>query len=140
MFPALKNAEFVRYGVMHRNTFIDSPRLLDGDFSLRKDRRIYFAGQISGVEGYMESAASGILAGYNAARALFGQQPLILPQITMLGALSHYISDESVKSFQPMGAAFGIVLPLDEKIRDKKERYEKLAERSISYLETLSLY
>ena len=140
MFPALKNAEFVRYGVMHRNTFIDSPRLLDGDFSLRKDRRIYFAGQISGVEGYMESAASGILAGYNAARALFGQQPLILPQITMLGALSHYISDESVKSFQPMGAAFGIVEPLDEKIRDKKERYEKLAGRSISYLDTLSLY
>lgn len=140
MFPALKNAEFVRYGVMHRNTFIDSPRLLNGDFSLRKDRRIYFAGQISGVEGYMESAASGILAGYNAARALFGQQPLILPQITMLGALSHYISDESVKSFQPMGAAFGIVEPLDEKIRDKKERYEKLAERSISYLDTLSLY
>lgn len=137
MFPALENAEFVRYGVMHRNTFINSPGLLSQDFSLKKSPNIYFAGQISGVEGYMESASSGILAGLNAARRLFGEEPLNLPKITMLGALSQYISDESVKNFQPMGAAFGIIDPLEEKIRDKKERYEKLAQRSLDYYKTL---
>ncbi len=139
MFPALKNAEFVRYGVMHRNTFLNSPGLLSYDFSLIKDPRIYFAGQISGVEGYMESACSGILVGYNAARKLFGEEPILLPKITMMGALSQYICDESVKNFQPMGAAFGIIDPLDEKIRDKKERYQRLAERSIDYFKTIEL-
>ncbi len=139
MFPALKNAEFVRYGVMHRNTFLNSPGLLSYDFSLKKDRRIYFAGQISGVEGYMESASSGILAGYNAARYLFGEEPISLPKITMLGALSHYVCDETVKNFQPMGAAFGIIEPLEERIRDKKERYEKLAQRSLEYYKTIEL-
>lgn len=139
MFPALKNAEFVRYGVMHRNTFLNSPGLLSYDFSLKKEPRIYFAGQISGVEGYMESAASGILAGYNAARRIFGEEPILLPKITMMGALSQYICDESVKNFQPMGAAFGIIDPLDEKIRDKKERYEALANRSMEYFKTLNL-
>lgn len=139
MFPALENAEFVRYGVMHRNTFLNSPKLLSQDFSLKKQPNIYFAGQISGVEGYMESASSGILAGFNAARKLFGEEPLKLPKITMLGALSQYICDESVKNFQPMGAAFGIVDPLEEKIRDKRERYEKLAERSLEYLKTLKI-
>lgn len=137
MFPALKNAEFVRYGVMHRNTFLNSPGLLSQDFSLKQKPNIYFAGQISGVEGYMESAASGIFAGYNAARRIYGEAPLSLPKITMLGALSHYISDETVGNFQPMGAAFGIIEPLDEKIRDKKERYEKLAQRSIDYYKNL---
>lgn len=139
MFPALRNAEFVRYGVMHRNTFLNSPGLLSYDFSLKKEPRIYFAGQISGVEGYMESAASGILAGYNAARRIFGEEPILLPKITMMGALSQYICDETVKNFQPMGAAFGIIDPLEEKIRDKKERYEALANRSMEYFETLSL-
>ena len=139
MFPALKDAEFVRYGVMHRNTFLNSPGLLSYDFSLISDPRIYFAGQISGVEGYMESAASGILAGYNAARRMEGKEPILLPKITMLGALSQYISDESVKNFQPMGAAFGIIDPLEEKIRDKKERYEALANRSMEYFKTLEL-
>ncbi len=139
MFPALKDAEFVRYGVMHRNTFLNSPGLLSYDFSLKKDSRIYFAGQISGVEGYMESAASGILAGYNAARRMEGKDPILLPKITMMGALSQYISDESVKNFQPMGAAFGIIDPLEEKIRDKKERYEALAQRSMDYFKTLDL-
>lgn len=139
MFPALKNAEFVRYGVMHRNTFLNSPGLLGCDFALKKDSRIYFAGQISGVEGYMESASSGILAGYNAARKLFGEEPIVLPTITMLGALSHYISDESVKNFQPMGAAFGIIDPLPERIKDKKDRYEKLAGRSLDYYKTIKL-
>ena len=139
MFPALKNAEFVRYGVMHRNTFINSPALLNDDFSLRKNGRIYFAGQISGVEGYMESAASGILAGYNAAQKILGKEKLVLPEITMMGALTKYISDVTVKNFQPMGAAFGIVPPLEEKIRDKKERYEALAKRSLQYFDKLDL-
>lgn len=139
MFPALKNAEFVRYGVMHRNTFLNSPGLLSYDFSMKSEPRIYFAGQISGVEGYMESAASGILAGYNAARRLFGEEPVLLPKITMLGALSQYISDETVKHFQPMGAAFGIIDPLPERIKDKKERYEKLALRSLDYFKAIEL-
>ena len=139
MFPALKNAEFVRYGVMHRNTFLNSPGLLSYDFSMKKNPRIYFAGQISGVEGYMESASSGILAGYNAARRIFGEEPILLPKITMMGALSQYICDESVKSFQPMGAAFGIIEPLEEKIRDKKERYQALADRSLEYFKTIDL-
>lgn len=137
MFPALKNAEFVRYGVMHRNTFLDSPGLLNSDFSMKSHPEIYFAGQISGVEGYMESASSGILAGFNAARRLFGEEPIKLPTITMMGALSAYISDESVKHFQPMGAAFGIVDPLEEKIRDKKERYLRLANRSMEYFDEI---
>lgn len=139
MFPALKNAEFVRYGVMHRNTFLNSPGLLSYDFSMKKHPNIYFAGQISGVEGYMESASSGILAGYNAARRIFGEEPILLPKITMMGALSQYICDESVKSFQPMGAAFGIIDPLEEKIRDKKERYQALAERSMEYFKSIDL-
>lgn len=138
MFPALKNAEFLRYGVMHRNTFIDSPRLLNGDFSMRDNSLIFFGGQITGVEGYMESAASGLMAGLNLARRLKGEEPVILPECTMIGALSRYISDESVKNFQPMGANFGILPPLDEKIRDKQERYMKLAQRGMESLKNAS--
>ena len=134
MFPALKNAEFLRYGVMHRNTFIDSPRLLDGDFSLRNNPLIFFGGQITGVEGYMESAASGLMAGINLARRLKGEETVVLPKDTMIGALSQYISDESVKNFQPMGANFGVLPPLTEKIRDKQERYMQLANRGMSSL------
>ena len=134
MIPALKNAQFVRYGVMHRNTFLDSPRLLSADFSLRADPHIFFAGQITGVEGYMESASSGILAGINAARRLEEKEPLILPATTMMGALSRYISDGSVKDFQPMGANFGVLPPLDEKIRDKAARYQALADRALAAL------
>lgn len=134
MFPALKNAEFLRYGVMHRNTFIDSPRLLNGDFSLRSNPLIFFGGQITGVEGYMESAASGLMAGINLARRLKGEGTIILPVDTMIGALSRYISDESVKNFQPMGANFGVLPPLEEKIRDKQERYMQLANRGINSL------
>ena len=137
MIPGLENADFLRYGVMHRNTFLNSPGLLSYDFSMIKKPNIYFAGQISGVEGYMESAASGILAGYNAARRLFGEEPIKLPKITMLGALSQYISDESVKNFQPMGAAIGLVEPLGETIKDKKERYEKIAQRSLDYYKSI---
>ena len=134
MFPALKNAEFVRYGVMHRNTFIDSPRLLNGDFSMRNNPYLFFGGQITGVEGYMESAASGLMAGINLAKRLKGQDTLVLPSDTMIGALSRYISDESVINFQPMGANFGVLPPLEQKIRDKSERYMQLAERAIASL------
>lgn len=134
MFPALKNAEFVRYGVMHRNTFIDSPRLLNGDFSLRSNPLVFFGGQITGVEGYMESAASGLMAGINLAKRLKGEETVILPEDTMIGALSRYISDESVKNFQPMGANFGVLPPLPEKIRDKQERYMQLANRGMKSL------
>ena len=138
MFPALKNAEFVRYGVMHRNTFIDSPRLLNGDFSLRCNPLLFFGGQITGVEGYMESAASGLMAGLNLARRLKGQETVILPVDTMIGALSRYISDETVKNFQPMGANFGVLPPLDEKIRDKQERYMQLAQRGMNSLKVFA--
>lgn len=133
MIPGLENAEFVRYGVMHRNTFIDSPRLLSKNLSLKTHPNIFFAGQLSGVEGYMESAASGIVAGINAANFLNGEEPLILPEYTMIGAILSYICDETVKDFQPMGANFGIIPPLDVKIRDKQERYAALAERSLAY-------
>lgn len=138
MIPGLQNAEFVRYGVMHRNSFLDSPRLLNSDFSLRSNPYLYFAGQITGVEGYMESAASGIMAGINAVRRADGKEPLRLDDKTMIGALSDYISDESVKNFQPMGANFGILPPIEPKIRDKKERYAALAKRALDSLaETL---
>lgn len=131
MIPALKNAEFIRYGVMHRNTFINSPMLLNTDFSFRERPELFFAGQITGVEGYMESASSGILAGINAAKRMNGQKSLVLPKESMIGALSAYISSENVRDFQPMGANFGILPPLEEKIRDKKQRYEALAKRGI---------
>ncbi len=135
MFPALHDAEFLRYGVMHRNTFINSPKLLNSDFSMRENPNIFFAGQITGVEGYMESASAGILAGLNCARRLKGLETLTLPEDTMMGALSHYISDEAVADFQPMGANFGVLPPLEEKIRDKSERYMTLAKRAMASLE-----
>ena len=137
MIPALRNADFIRYGVMHRNTFIDSPRLLDSDFSFRSRPDLFFAGQITGVEGYMESAASGIMAGLNMARRLRGMKTLTLPPETMIGALSRYVSDESVGDFQPMGANFGILPPIEPKIRDKKERYASLAARSLELLKEI---
>ena len=135
LIPALHDAEFMRYGVMHRNTFINSPSLLNADFSFRERENLFFAGQITGVEGYMESASSGILAGLNAARRLRGEKTVTLPKTTMMGALSAYISDRSVKNFQPMGANFGVLPPLENKIRDKKERYAALSKRGLSDLE-----
>lgn len=134
MIPALHDAEFVRYGVMHRNTFLDSPRLLAADYSLRSRPDLFFAGQITGVEGYMESAQSGLLAGVNLVRRLRGQTTLVLPQTTVMGALSRYISDETVRDFQPMGANFGVLPPIEPKIREKKARYEALALRSLQDL------
>ncbi|MBR2152838.1 MAG: methylenetetrahydrofolate--tRNA-(uracil(54)-C(5))-methyltransferase (FADH(2)-oxidizing) TrmFO [Clostridia bacterium] len=134
LIPALKNAEFVRYGVMHRNTFINSPKLLNEDFSLRSNENIFFAGQITGVEGYMESAASGIMAGINCYKRIMGEEPILLPEITMIGSLAKYISNPEVEDFQPMGANFGMLPPLPELIKDKKMRYEALALRSLDYI------
>lgn len=137
MIPGLENAEFVRYGVMHRDTFMDSPRLLSKALSLKKEPRLFFAGQFTGVEGYTESAATGILAAINAAHFAKGEEPLVLPPETMLGALINYITDESVGNFQPMGANMGILPPLEKKIRHKDERYAALAERAIAGLEAV---
>lgn len=137
MIPGLAHAEFVRYGVMHRNTFLNSPALLDGDFSFRQRPGLYFAGQITGVEGYMESAGSGILAGINLARRLQGRKPLLLPETTMLGALSRHVSQYAGKDFQPMGANFGVLPPLPEKIRDKRQRYMALSQRALCDLEPM---
>lgn len=137
MIPGLENAEFMRYGVMHRNTFINSPKLLNKDLSLKQNPNIFFAGQLSGVEGYMESASSGIIAGINAVRKLEGKEPLILPKFTMIGALLSYITDESVADFQPMGANFGILPAIEPHIRDKRERYMAFSNRSLAYYDEL---
>lgn len=134
LIPALKNAEFVRYGVMHRNSFINSPKLLDENFKLKSSENIWFAGQITGVEGYMESAMSGILAAVSVYNYLNEKPQLILPQTTMCGALSKYISTDDKKDFQPMGANFGI-LPRDGvNIKDKQERYMIIAGKAINDL------
>ena len=134
MIPGLEHAEFYRYGVMHRNTFLDSPRLLEPDFSLRKAPRIFFAGQITGVEGYMESAASGLLAGLHLARRLQQQAPTLPPETTMIGALSRYVSRYPGKDFQPMGSNMGILPSLENPVRDKRLRYQALADRSLQDL------
>ena len=135
MIPGLENAEFMRFGVMHRNTFINSPELLNADFSMRTRPEIYFAGQMTGVEGYMESAASGLIAGIAAARKIRGLEPLRLPADTMTGALSAYISDPfNSGKFQPMGANMGILPDIGVRIKDKKERYGAYAERAVESL------
>ncbi|MDD6479386.1 MAG: methylenetetrahydrofolate--tRNA-(uracil(54)-C(5))-methyltransferase (FADH(2)-oxidizing) TrmFO [Oscillospiraceae bacterium] len=133
MIPGLSNAEFARYGVMHRNTFINSPKILNKNLSLKKKENIFFAGQITGVEGYMESASCGIMAGINTVRYIKGEEPLVLPNFTMIGAILSYVTDDTVTNFQPMGANFGILPPLDTLIKDKRERYAALAERSIKW-------
>ena len=135
MIPALREAEFVRYGVMHRNTYLNSPQMLDRYYRLRRAPRIRFAGQMTGVEGYMESAASGILAGKNLARQLQGKPPLILPRETMMGALAAYISSAPTENFQPMGANMGILPDLPERIRGKQEKYQAYADRGMAALE-----
>lgn len=134
MIPGLEHAEFIRYGVMHRNTFLDSPRLLDATFALRSNPMICFGGQITGVEGYMESAASGLLAARALGCRLLGKEPLHLPRETMLGALSAYVSDPSIANFQPMGANMGILPPLGQHIKEKQKRYLALAERAVESL------
>ena len=131
MIPGLENAEFVKYGVMHRNTFINSPKLLDPSFAMRRYPKIYFAGQITGVEGYVESAASGIAAAVDLACRLKGIEPPAPDRRTVMGALALYISDSANVNFQPMNANFGIVEGLGERVRKKQERYAKIAERSL---------
>ena len=134
MIPALRDAEFVRYGVMHRNTFINSPRVLNASFQVQDDNRLFVAGQITGVEGYVESAASGLLAGINAARFVHGQEPLVLPRETMLGSLAHYIASADPTHFQPMNANFGILPTLDPPVRGKQERKLAYSQRALQTL------
>ncbi len=131
MIPALANAEIVRYGVMHRNTFINSPRVLLPTYQVKKDPRVFFAGQITGVEGYVESAQSGLLAGVNAARLALGQEPLVLPAGTMMGGLADYITSADPEHFQPMNSNFGLLPPLENPPRDKRERRERMAELAV---------
>lgn len=133
MIPGLENADFVRYGVMHRNTFINSPKVLTNTYNLKSNNNIFFAGQISGVEGYVESIASGLLAGLNAVAKL-KETKVIFPKETVIGALTNYISTENEK-FQPMNANFGILPELEDKIKDKWKRYEKLSEIALQKLE-----
>ncbi len=137
MIPALRNAEYVRYGVMHRNTYLDSPRLLDRYYRLRSEPRITFAGQMTGVEGYVESAGSGFLAAVELARRLAGKEPINFPRETALGALSLYISDGTVKEFQPMNINFGIIAPLNHKVRGKRNKNLEISRRSLEIIERL---
>ena len=137
MIPALHDAEFVRYGVMHRNTFLNSPRLLDRYYRLKAEPRISFAGQMTGVEGYVESAASGFLVGVETARRLWGLPPVNFPQETAIGALGLYISNQSVTAFQPMNINFGIMPPLYRRVRGKRNKNAELSRRSLEIIEGL---
>lgn len=137
MIPALREADFVRYGVMHRNTYLDSPRLLDRYYRLKTQPRIMFAGQITGVEGYVESTASGHLCAVELARRLLGQPPLDFPRETAIGALALYISDETVADFQPMNINFGLIPPLGVKVKGKRDKNAQLSQRALEVLERL---
>ena len=137
MIPALRNAEFLRYGVMHRNTFLDSPRLLDRYYRLKAEPRISFAGQMTGVEGYVESAASGFLVGVETARRLRGMDPVNFPQETALGALGLYVSNQSITQFQPMNINFGIIPPLDHRVKGKRNKNAELSQRSLAVIDQL---
>ena len=139
MIPALKNAEYVRYGVMHRNTFLDSPRLLDRYYRVRTEPRVRFAGQITGVEGYVESTASGCLTAMELARELLGKPPIDFPQETAMGALALYISEESVVHFQPMNVNFGLIPPLGYRVKGKRNKNAELSKRALEALEKLDL-
>ena len=137
MIPAMHDAEFLRYGVMHRNTFLDSPRLLDRYYRLKTELRISFAGQMTGVEGYVESAASGFLVGVETARRLRGLPPIDFPRETAIGALGLYVSDPSVTAFQPMNINFGIIPPLDHRVKGKRNKNAELSQRSLAIIEQL---
>lgn len=137
MIPALHNAQFLRYGVMHRNTYLDSPRLLDRYYRLKTQPRIAFAGQMTGVEGYVESCASGFLVGVELARRLAGKTPIDFPQETAIGALGLYVSNPSVGVFQPMNINFGIIPPLDHRVKGKRNKNAELSQRSLTVIETL---
>ena len=136
LIPGLENADFTKLGVMHRNSFINSPELLDETYNLKKNNNIFFAGQITGVEGYVESIASGLVASLNAIKRYIGEEKIIFPEETMIGALAKYIATEN-KNFQPMNANFGIVPGLDEKIKDKKIKYGKLADRALEKIKNI---
>lgn len=139
MIPALRHAEYVRYGVMHRNTFLDSPRLLDRYYRVRTEPRIRFAGQITGVEGYVESTASGYLAGMELARERLGKPPIDFPKETAIGALALYISDQTVSHFQPMNINFGLIPPLGYRVKGKRNKNAELSRRALTCLEQLDL-
>lgn len=131
LIPGLENAEIVRYGVMHRNTFINSPNLLRPTYQYKQRDDLFFAGQMTGVEGYVESAASGLLAGINAARLVKGEEPVVLPPVTAMGSMANYITATNAKNFQPMNANFGLFAPLEKKIKKKAERNEAYAARAL---------
>ena len=137
MIPALQNARFLRYGVMHRNTYLDSPRLLDRYYRLKSDPRIAFAGQMTGVEGYVESCASGFLVGVELARRLQGKAPIDFPRETAIGALGLYVSNESVTEFQPMNINFGIIPPLDHRVKGKRNKNAELSQRSLAIIDAI---
>ena len=139
MIPALRNAEFVRYGVMHRNTYLNSPKLLDRYYRLKKDPRVCFAGQITGVEGYVESTASGFVAAVELAHRLQGRPPVDFPQETTLGALALYVSNETVEQFQPMNVNFGIIPPLGYKVKGKRNKNAELSRRALEILAGLEV-
>ncbi|MBP7249862.1 MAG: methylenetetrahydrofolate--tRNA-(uracil(54)-C(5))-methyltransferase (FADH(2)-oxidizing) TrmFO [Selenomonas sp.] len=136
MIPGLEHAEFLRYGVMHRNTFLNAPRHLLPTYQLRGEEHILFAGQMTGVEGYVESASSGLVAGINAARLARGEAPLVFPETTCHGALAHYITTGEAEHFQPMNVNFGLLPPLPQRIRKKREKKQRLAERALADIET----
>lgn len=135
MIPGLENAEFVRFGVMHKNTYLNSPQLLDKHFNLRSNKRFYFAGQMTGVEGYVESAASGLMAGLAAARAVLELPEVELPEVTAHGALANYISNPAIENFQPMNINFGLIPPLTVRIRKKREKNAQIAARALEALD-----
>ncbi|WP_078576288.1 FADH(2)-oxidizing methylenetetrahydrofolate--tRNA-(uracil(54)-C(5))-methyltransferase TrmFO [Salipaludibacillus agaradhaerens] len=135
LIPGLENAEIVRYGVMHRNTFINSPNLLHNTYQYKERNDLFFAGQMTGVEGYVESAASGLTAGINAANIVNHKAPVTFPEETMIGAMAHYITTANPDNFQPINANFGLVPPFLERIKSKKERYEKYAERALTTIQ-----
>ncbi len=137
MIPALRNAEFVRYGVMHRNTYLNSPQMLDRYYRLRSEPRIHFAGQMTGVEGYVESCASGMLVGIETAAQMLGLEPVDFPQETAIGALGLYVSGGSVGDFQPMNINFGIITPLDHRVRGKRNKNAEISARSLQILDEL---
>src|SRR6266436_79867 len=136
--PGLGAAEFLRFGSIHRNTYLNAPRALTPHLSARDDPRLLFAGQLTGVEGYMESAATGILAGLNLARLLRGEEPLVPPPTTMLGALCRYLREADPEHFQPMNANFGLLDPLDEPVKDKAKKRERLAQRALTAMDAFA--
>lgn len=135
LIPGLEQAEIVRYGVMHRNTFLNSPKLLRPTYQFKERDDLFFAGQMTGVEGYVESAASGLLAGINAARLVLGEDPVVIPPVTAIGSMAHYITNTNVKHFQPMNANFGLFPPLEIKVKKKLERYEAYSNRALETIQ-----